>query len=62
MQQVQAKLISPSVGQGGLHRLQSEHTSETDLAQKEKRGVTQASADIGHHAFGSSGRNRKNIP
>jgi len=63
MRQVQANLASPSVGQGGLHRLQSKPTSETDLAQEEKGGETQAPADIGHRdAFGSSGRNRKNIP
>jgi len=38
MWQVQANLASPAVGQGGLHRLQREHTSETDLAQEEKGG------------------------
>jgi len=60
---VQANLASPSVGQGGLHRLQSKHTPETDLAQEEKVGKTQAPADIGHRdVLGSSGRNRKNIP
>ena len=41
------RLASPSVGQGGLHRLQSEPTSETDLAQEEKGRETQALADIG---------------
>jgi len=56
-------LVSPSIGPGGLHRLQSEPTSETDLAQEEKGGETQALADIGHcNAFSSSGKNRKNIP
>jgi len=48
--------------QGGLHRLQSDPTLETDLAQ-EKECEPQAPADIGHcDVFGSSGRNRKNIP
>jgi len=63
MRQAQANLASPPVGQGGLPRLQGEHTSETDLVQEEKGGEKQASADIGHcDALGSSGRNRKNIP
>jgi len=60
MWQVETNLASPSVGQGGLHRLQSEHTSEADLAQEEKGGKNQAPADIAHRdALGISGRNQK---
>jgi hypothetical protein len=58
MRQVQANLTSPSVGKGGLHRLQSEPTP--NRKQIKKNGAT---TDIGYRdAFGSSGRNRKNIP
>ena len=63
MRQVQTNLASHPVGQGRMHRLQSEHTSEADLAQKEKGGKNQASADTGpRDALGSSRRNRENIP
>jgi len=62
MRKVQTNLASPPVGQGRMHRLQSEHTSKADLAQEEKGGKNQAPADTGpRNAFGSSGRNRENI-